>query len=479
MALEQSHQKNRAFVSYGRLLSEIFHQGGMLEVLKMSKVVNDNQLGTMVGKYINGSTLYNIHLVKAVIRIDTDLQESNILSNLMDNFPPICKQDPPDVRAHCVYEHWKATGETIKYSDIPDTIYGGSLPVASKKRKAKKKATLEADNEEASEPKKKKAKKEKDAPQEQLVGSKVPTIQDEVQDLEPTNILNKRTRSGKTVGSSQSLPPQPSIARKKRKQNVRKLKVLTYVTEEDVEIEAASDLVTREVKMKKADDVAALQKALEIAKVIEVPAEALLKESTVEAAHKVIELTHDLQQLLMASDLLNAAEETQKEDVTCSESAASEATRGNSDSHNISNVIELESSSTLASHSTSISTSSDIDIIPLNRVYATLHKSLSPSSSTKHQKKPDGDTIVPMYPSVLNRIVDLSQMRIDVCNKLSANHHMQSPMIEPLQTIHIDAEFVNEQVVPEPNIPETSSSQPQPSTQSSEPSVLDELANHY
>jgi len=53
---------------------------------------------------------------------------------------------------------------------------------------------------------------------------------------------------------------------------------------------------------------------------------------------------------VMASDLLNAAEETQKEDVTCSEVAASEATRGNSDSHNISNVIEIESSSTSASH---------------------------------------------------------------------------------------------------------------------------------
>jgi len=90
-ALEQSQQKNRAFVPYGRLLSEIFHQGGMLEVLKMSKAVNDNQLGTMVGKYITGSTLYNMHLVKEVNRMDTDLQESNILSNLMDNFPPICK----------------------------------------------------------------------------------------------------------------------------------------------------------------------------------------------------------------------------------------------------------------------------------------------------------------------------------------------------------------------------------------------------
>ena len=46
-----------------------------------------------------------------LIRMDTDLQESNILSNLIDDFPLICKQDPPDVRAHYVYEHWKATGK--------------------------------------------------------------------------------------------------------------------------------------------------------------------------------------------------------------------------------------------------------------------------------------------------------------------------------------------------------------------------------
>jgi len=144
MFCTQNQQKNRTFVPYERLLSEIFHQGGMLKVLKLSKAIDDNQLGTMVGKYINGSTLYNMRLVKTVIKMDTDLQESNILSNLMDKFPPICKQDPSDVRAHYVHEHWKATGETIKYSDILDTMYGGSLPVASKKRKAKKSASSEA-----------------------------------------------------------------------------------------------------------------------------------------------------------------------------------------------------------------------------------------------------------------------------------------------------------------------------------------------
>jgi len=144
-------------------------------------------------------------------------------------------------------------------------MYGGALLVA-RKRKSKKRITSEADDvEEASEPKKKKAKKAKDAPKQQATDSVVPTIQDEVQALEPTKILDKRTRSGKLVGSSQPLPLQPSIPKKKRKHPFRKLKVSDYVMEEDDQVEAATDLVTRKVRRKRAADEATLKKASEIA----------------------------------------------------------------------------------------------------------------------------------------------------------------------------------------------------------------------
>jgi len=46
-----------------------------------------------------------------------------------------------------MFKHWKTTGDVIKYSDIPDTMYGGSLPIATKKRKSKKKAASEATEE--------------------------------------------------------------------------------------------------------------------------------------------------------------------------------------------------------------------------------------------------------------------------------------------------------------------------------------------
>lgn len=39
----------------------------------------------------------------------------------------------------------------------------------------------------------------------------------------------------------------------------------------------------------------------------------------------------------------------------------------------------------------------------------------------------------------------MTQMGINVCQKLPANHSLQPPFIRPLQTIHVDAQFESEQ----------------------------------
>jgi len=123
-ALKESQNNNRKWIPYGRLLSEIFHQGGILKLLKQSKVVNDDQLGTVTGKIINASTFRNMNLMKKeeFTKLKTNLQESFIVSNLMDNFPPICKQDPIDVQTCFIYDHWKKTRETIRVDEIPEEI---------------------------------------------------------------------------------------------------------------------------------------------------------------------------------------------------------------------------------------------------------------------------------------------------------------------------------------------------------------------
>jgi len=120
------------------------------------------------------------------------------------------------------------------------------------------------------------------------------TIQEEVQDLQPVKVLNKRTRSGKEAESSPPQPAQPSIPRRKRKHVVKKLKIASK--EED---EEATELV----KTRKETD-AAIEKALQLAKEIEIPAEVLAKESTVEVAQLGLELTKNLQQMIRADGIL-------------------------------------------------------------------------------------------------------------------------------------------------------------------------------
>jgi len=209
-----------------------------------------------------------------------------------------------------------------------------------------------------------------------------------------------------------------------------------------------------------------------------------LKESTVEAAQLGIELPENLQQLVVSGELVDTTEEVHKE-AGCSEADASKAGKGNIDSLHTANIVNIESSttsdskSTSASLSTSSSTSLDMDDIPLNKFYENLNKRLSPSSSTKPQKKSDNDTFVPMYPSIEERIHDMQQRRINACVRLPDDHPLQPPMIEPLQFVPADEEVVDDQTGPESANHEVSLSPSKPTTQKSEPSVLDHMVNHY
>jgi len=140
--LKESQISKRTWVPYGRLLSEIFHQGGILKALKKLQTFTDAQLGTVTCKIINGSTLKHMKLIikEDYKKLDTDLEESSVVSHLMDDFPPICKENPLDVRVNFVLEHYQRTGETIKLNEIPYRMYGGALPVARNK-KSKKRTT--------------------------------------------------------------------------------------------------------------------------------------------------------------------------------------------------------------------------------------------------------------------------------------------------------------------------------------------------
>ena len=141
--LRDSQTIHKNFVPYARLLSEIFHQGGILNSLKEVNYFTDAQLCTVTERIINGATLVAMKLIKKqdLKELSTDLKESSVISNLMDEFPPICKQDPLEVRVMYMKEYFEMTGKVIKISDIPDEMYGGALPVAKNRKSLKRKMT--------------------------------------------------------------------------------------------------------------------------------------------------------------------------------------------------------------------------------------------------------------------------------------------------------------------------------------------------
>jgi len=145
--------------------------------------------------------------------------------------------------------------------------------------------------------------------------------------------------------------------------------------------------VTREVRRKKVND-DTVQKALELAKQIEIPVEVLTKESSAAAAQEVIKAAEVVQELAATEAeglAMVTSEEAEEGNTTASEAPdSSEAPEGISETlHTDAEIVELgsNSSSDIRSNSPSSSsstTSSDPDDIPLNKVYSTLNKALPP-----------------------------------------------------------------------------------------------------
>ena len=74
--LWKSQNEDRFQVPYGRLLSEIFHQGGIIEALSQTRFYTDQMLETVVGKVINGKTLKNMQQIKVFTPLNSDMSES-------------------------------------------------------------------------------------------------------------------------------------------------------------------------------------------------------------------------------------------------------------------------------------------------------------------------------------------------------------------------------------------------------------------
>jgi len=123
---------------------------------------------------------------------------------------PYIQRGQPRVFAAYVVSHFEDTGDIINYNAIPPTIGGAPLKVASKRKSEKKKYEDEKEAEV-------KPKKQKKAPKAKVSESNLPNIQEEVAELGPVEVLNKRTRGGSSEVGTQSKPK----VQKKAKKHVR------------------------------------------------------------------------------------------------------------------------------------------------------------------------------------------------------------------------------------------------------------------
>jgi len=120
----------------GRLLSEIFTQGKLLETLRRNNLASDKTLRTRTGKIINGKTLQNMKIIKKFSPSEKDLKESDVQTKLMKDFPPIYKEKNPEVLAELIAGFVKESGGIIVDDDTPDVPNETPLQVRGKRTHA-------------------------------------------------------------------------------------------------------------------------------------------------------------------------------------------------------------------------------------------------------------------------------------------------------------------------------------------------------
>jgi hypothetical protein len=204
-------------------------------------------------------------------------------------------------------------------------------------------------------------------------------------------------------------------------------------------------------------DAATLAKIGELVKGIEAPASSLAREDAGVLAQQVVEATEDAKALATSEAgkmlmVVSAAEGVQGDKAAGSEVAAPEAVTDILDSPHSHSVVEVESYSTQSSsyQSTSSSSATDYDDVPLGKLYPTTQK--GQSSTTRTHKKPKTNiSQEPVRSDIDDRIIGLSQRKADFYDRFPVSTNpLRPPMIQPLNMVPSDE-----------NIEPSSSSHPQ------------------
>jgi len=125
-------RNKRKQIPCGRLLSEIFSQSKILEILRRNNLASDQILRTKTGKMINGKTLQNMKIIKKFSPNEKDLKESTTPTKLMTDFPPIYQERNSEALAKLVADYAKESGIRMD-SEAPAAVAEVPLQVRRKR----------------------------------------------------------------------------------------------------------------------------------------------------------------------------------------------------------------------------------------------------------------------------------------------------------------------------------------------------------
>jgi len=131
-AINDGIRGKRKQIPCGRLLSEIFTQGKLLEIFRRNNLVSDKFLRTKTGKMINGKTLQNMKIIKKFSPNEKDLKESTAPAKLMKDFLPIYQERNPEVLAKLVADSVKESGISL-ITEAPEVADEVPLQVRRKR----------------------------------------------------------------------------------------------------------------------------------------------------------------------------------------------------------------------------------------------------------------------------------------------------------------------------------------------------------
>jgi len=140
-AINEGIRGKRKQIPCGRLLSEIFIQGRLLEIFRRNNLASDQALRTKSGKTMNGKTLQNMKIIKKFSPSEKDLKESTALTKLMKDFPPIYQKRNPEVLAKLIADSVKESGIIL---DAEATEVPAEVPLQVRRKRTATDAGSEA-----------------------------------------------------------------------------------------------------------------------------------------------------------------------------------------------------------------------------------------------------------------------------------------------------------------------------------------------